>query len=319
MANTQPRVFISYSHDNESHNNWVLQLSTRLRDNGVDVILDKWNLTLGSNLVQFMTGGLSKSSRVICVCSKNYVTKANDGKAGTGFEAQIMAAEYITDQNKDWIIPLIRRNGTKQKVPTFLKGRMFIDFDEDRLYESKYEDLLRDLLDEPVLPIPPIGKNPFQTIKEFATQKLIPSSERYVSPSKKGVVTFDYSNNNGRYCIGQAELLFEVAFSKASDMSIHIYNDPQSIKSIAIIKDKVEIHHIRDARIYDSSSRVRTPHIGQIIVMQNKNGFYAAIKILYIKDDGRGAMNDEIRFEYTIQTNGSPDFSSTENAESAGL
>ncbi len=39
-----PTVFVSYSHDGEDHSNWVLQLATRLRSNGVDVILDKWNL-----------------------------------------------------------------------------------------------------------------------------------------------------------------------------------------------------------------------------------------------------------------------------------
>jgi hypothetical protein len=42
--------------------------------------------------------------------------------------------------------------------------------------------------------------------------------------------------------------------------------------------------------------------------MQNKNGFYAAIKILAVQDDTRGTLNDEVTFEYTIQTNGTPDF-----------
>ena len=37
---------------------------------------------------------------------------------------------------------------------------------------QKYEELLRDILDEPVLPIPPIGKNPFKNIKDFAKTKI---------------------------------------------------------------------------------------------------------------------------------------------------
>ena len=57
------------------------------------------------------------------------------------------------------------------------------------LYEVKYEELLRDILDEPVLPIPPIGPNPFKNIKEFAKQKFIPSTEKYISPATKGYVT----------------------------------------------------------------------------------------------------------------------------------
>lgn len=108
--NTQPSVFISYSHDSDEHKDWVLQLATRLRSNGVDVILDRWNLKYGSNIASFMERGLSKSNRVICVCSENYIKKANDGKGGAGYEKQIITAEYVTDQNTNWVIPLIKNN-----------------------------------------------------------------------------------------------------------------------------------------------------------------------------------------------------------------
>ena len=46
-------VFVSYSHDDKNHSNWVLQLTTRLRSNGVDVILDKWTLRLGQDVGAF--------------------------------------------------------------------------------------------------------------------------------------------------------------------------------------------------------------------------------------------------------------------------
>lgn len=178
LKSEQPIVFISYSHDSEEHKNWVLQLSTRLKSNGVNVILDRWNLKLGSDLGSFMEKGLSKSKRVVCICSELYVEKANQGKGGAGFEKQIMTAEIIKDQNTNWIIPLIKNNPTSSKTPTFLAGRLYISFEELNLYEAKYEELLRDLLDEPVLPIPPVGKNPFQTVKDFAKQKFIPASEK---------------------------------------------------------------------------------------------------------------------------------------------
>jgi len=306
----QPLVFISYSHDSIEHKNWVLQLATRLRSNGVEIILDRWNLKLGSDLASFMERGLSKSQRVICVCSDIYVGKANDGKGGAGYEKQIMTAEVIGDQNTNWIIPLIKNNSNEKKTPTFLGGRVFISFEEPNLYESKYEELLRDLLDEPILPIPPIGKNPFQTIKEFAQQKFIPANEKYLSPATSGIVTFDYSNNNGRYFIGQGELMFELDFSKSSDFNIQLLNLPTSIRTVAIVKDKSDIKSIKDARVYDGTSRVRRPNINQVAVLQNTNGFFAAIKVLAIKDDTRGETNDEITFEYLIQTNGSPDFTS---------
>ena len=111
-----------------------------------------------------------------------------------------------------------------------------------------------------------------------------------------------------RYCIGQNELMFELYFSKASNTRIHVYNDSASISTVALAKDLSDINQIADARIYDSSSRTRTPAINQIVVLQNINGFYAAIKILALKDDTRGDYNDEVTFEYVIQTNGSPIF-----------
>ena len=306
-----PKVFISYSHDGESHSNWVLQLATRLRSNGVEAILDKWNLALGQDVAAFIEKGLSKSHRVLCICSENYVRKANRLKGGVGFEKKIMTAEIMVDLNNDWVIPVIRNNPGNEKVPNFLKGTLYIDFEDDRLYETRYEELLRTLLDEPVLPVPPLGENPFETVKRFAKQKFIPSSEKYVSPAPRGRVTFDYSNNNGRYSIGTGELMFETRWSKASDRSIYLLNDPSSIHTVAVVKDKIEIREIDDARAYDDSSRVRCPRIGQIAVLRNKNGFFAAIKIISIKDDTRGSQFDEITFDYVIQTNGSPSFVGT--------
>ncbi len=308
MEETISKVFISYSHDSDEHKNWVLQLATRLRSNGVDVILDQWNTRLGSNLAAFMEQELSKSHRVICVCSDDYNRKANEGKGGAGYEKQIMTSELIVDQNTTWIIPLIKNNTLEKKAPIFLGGRKYISFDDPYLYESKYEELLRDILDEPVLPIPPIGKNPFKVVKEFAQQRFIPSSEKYISPSMSGIVTFDYSNNNGRYFVGQGELMFEIDFSKSSNWNIQLLNDPSSIRTVAIAKDIKEFNEIKDARLFDGSSRIRRPNLNEIAVIQNINGFFAAIKIISIKDDTRGDKNDEITFEYRIQTNGSPDF-----------
>ncbi|MDK7757740.1 MULTISPECIES: toll/interleukin-1 receptor domain-containing protein [Providencia] len=305
-----PTVFISYSHDSELHKDWVLQLATRLRANGVDVLLDRWNLKLGQDLASFMERGLSSSNRVLCICTEDYIIKSNTGMGGAGYEKQIITAELLADLNTNWVIPVVRNNLPSKKVPTFLAGRLYIDFNDDTLYESHYEEILRELLDEPILPVPPLGLNPFETIKEYAKQKFIPSNEKYVSPAIKGRVTFDYSNNNGHYYIGQGNLAFELNFSKSSDESIQLYNDPDSIKTVAIAKDKNSITEINDARVYDGSSRVRRPKLNQIAVLQNINGFYAAIKILSIKDDTRGAEYDEVTFDYMIQTDGSPDFTS---------
>ena len=287
---------------------WVLQLATRLRHNGVDTILDRWNLELGQDVAAFIERGLSQSNRVLCICSEIYVRKANTKQGGVGYEKKIITAEIMANLNTDWVIPVIRNNPASDLVPTFLGGCLYVDFRDDRRYEEKYEELLRSLLDEPVLPVPPIGDNPFKVIRQFSNHRFIPSSEKYVSPSPKGRVTFDYSNNNGRYCIGSGAQLFEIQWSKSSNRNIQLLNDPASIRTVAIATDRSEIDEIVDARTYDSSSRIRRPKLGQVAVLQNENGYWAAIKVLEIKDDTRSDDHDEIVFEYLIQTNGSPSF-----------
>ena len=39
---TAPKTFVSYSWSDPQHQQWVIDLATQLRENGVDVILDKW-------------------------------------------------------------------------------------------------------------------------------------------------------------------------------------------------------------------------------------------------------------------------------------
>ncbi|WP_197151311.1 toll/interleukin-1 receptor domain-containing protein [Synechococcus sp. CBW1108] len=77
-----PSVFISYSHDSDSHKDWVYQLACELVKNGVEVTLDQWDIQLGSNIHKFMEKGLTNADRVLVVCTDNYNTKSNEGLGG---------------------------------------------------------------------------------------------------------------------------------------------------------------------------------------------------------------------------------------------
>lgn len=128
--------------------------------------------------------------------------------------------------------------------------------------------------------------------------------------SLTGEAIFDYSNYDGRYIIGRDVLGFETAWSKASNTSIHVLNDPRSIKGVAIAPlELTAITEVVDATSLNYTSRTRNPRVGQIVVFQNTNGFYAAAKLLSIKDDTRGHSHDELRFEYVIQADRTGNFS----------
>lgn len=132
-----------------------------------------------------------------------------------------------------------------------------------------------------------------------------------MSTSFAGEVSFDYSSFDGRYIIGRGQLEFETDWSKASGTEIHVYNDPPSIFGVALAPRNVRrIAHMSDAASLDFTSRARTPGLGQIVVFQNRHGFYAAVQILSIKDDTRGDAFDELRMRYAIQPDGTADFTS---------
>ena len=149
MAELPPKLFVSYSHDNLSHKDWVLQLATRLVRNGVDVILDQWDLTLGSDLPRFMESGLTASERVLAICTAIYVEKANSSAGGVGYEKMILTAELMKNTTTDRIIPVVRNNTKETLLPTFLSSRVYIDFSDTKASIPNYLEIFMDKLSTP--------------------------------------------------------------------------------------------------------------------------------------------------------------------------
>lgn len=308
MTSLTPTIFISYSHDSDAHKDWVEKLATRLVANGVDVKLDQWDLRLGSDLPHFMETGLTAANRVLAICTDSYVKKANIGQGGVGYEKMILTASLMQNISSDRIIPVIRNNLSATLAPIFLGTRVYIDFRDDELYEIRYAELLRDIHGEQIRPRPPLGMNPFSKTAASLTPQVSFTSERYVSPAMSGTITFDYSNNNGRYVLGSGDMMFETAWSGGSNEAIHAYTDPPSIRSIALALNQKSIGEIVDASIYDTSSRVRTPRLGEIVVWKNTAGYFLATRVDALKSRGHGNSTNEITITYVIAPNKSSKF-----------
>ena len=143
-------------------------------------------------------------------------------------------------------------------------------------------------------------------IKPFEGKASQVPPPRMTSPT--GEVVFDYSSHNGRYIIGSGMLEFETMWTKASDTSISVYNDPPSINGVALAQGCESISQVESAESLDYTSRTRTPSLGQIVVLRNTEGFYAAVHVIEIKDNSRHDDRDELRFRYAIQSDGSDNF-----------
>ena len=66
-----PKAFISYSWDDGAHRDWVEQLATRLRKDGVDVTLDRWHARLGEDIPAFMERAVRENDFLISICTKS--------------------------------------------------------------------------------------------------------------------------------------------------------------------------------------------------------------------------------------------------------
>ena len=163
-----PKVFISYSHDNEEHRDWVYRLACRLVESGVEVVLDQWDIQLGSNILKFMEKGLTNSDRVLVVCTDSYNKKSNEGLGGVGYEKNILTAELFSGQDTNKFIPCIRGVTTLAKTPVCLGGRAYVDFTHESGFEANLKQLLHELFGVPLKPKPALGKSPFAIAEEDA-------------------------------------------------------------------------------------------------------------------------------------------------------
>lgn len=306
-----PKCFISYSHDNEEHKKWVLMLSTRLLANGVDVILDQWNIRLGSDLPSFMEKGLTDVDRIISICSENYVNKANRGQGGVGYEKMILTTNLMRDINSDKIIPLIRNNSSSATTPIFLSTKLYIDFRKDEEFENSYIELIKEVHGEKTKARPALGQNPFIKKDSPIANNISIMKSKYISPFNEGTIEFDYDNNNGVFKIGEGDAIFDISFSSAGNDVIHVLNDPPSIEGIALANGINEIHDIGDASLLDYTSRHRTVRVGEILALVNKNGFFAAIKIEKVKYRSKSSDNSNVCFTYKIKQDLTSTFKNT--------
>lgn len=107
------------------------------------------------------------------------------------------------------------------------------------------------------------------------------------SKSLQGKASFNYSNHDGFYRLGEGNCEFLTRWSKASNTTIHCYRDSTNVE-VALAPKDIQLQDIKDASLLNFSSRVRSPQIGEFVVLENHAGRYAAIKILKIQDDHRG-------------------------------
>lgn len=160
-------AFISYSWDSDTHRDWVRTLAERLRADGVDVSIDRWETVPGDQLTSFMERAIRENQFVVIICTPRYKVRSDAREGGVGYEGDIMTAEVMASQNNRKFIPVLRSGTWAEAAPSWLLGKYYINLAGDPYSERDYEDLVRTLLairEDP----PPIGK-PMSTITPSAS------------------------------------------------------------------------------------------------------------------------------------------------------
>lgn len=157
----KPAVFISYSWDSEDHKVWVKNLADRLCADGIDVILDRYYLKPGKNLPFFVESSISKAERIIIIFTPNYKLKADKRAGGVGYEYSIMNAGLYKNQTaNEKIIPILRDGNMETSIPEFMQQFIHIDIRNNENYENSYNDLIREIYNEPAIQKPALGNKP---------------------------------------------------------------------------------------------------------------------------------------------------------------
>lgn len=236
---TAPKLFISYSWSNAEHEQWVIDLASSLRESGVDVILDKWDLKEGHDAVAFMEKMVTdpEIKKVVIICDEKYAAKADERAGGVGTETQIISRKVYDKQAQEKFVAVVREKDDSGKayLPTYYKSRIYIDLSEEDRYADNFERLLRWIFDEPLYVKPELGNKPsFLSEGEHVSLGTTPIFKRCVDAIKNhkahAAGAFDeyctvFSENLERFRISKPDGEFDEAVIKNIDEFLPFRNE----------------------------------------------------------------------------------------------
>lgn len=142
------KVFMSYTQEDNEHANWVEALAARLRRDGIETTLDRWEVGPGDEISKFMEEGVWNHDRILVICTPEYKRKADGRIGGAGYETRQITAEVLNNPKRGKLIPVLRKGAWEDSAPKYLSGINFVNLssgDTER-YEQQYHLLLEDLL-----------------------------------------------------------------------------------------------------------------------------------------------------------------------------
>lgn len=269
-------VFISYSWTTPEHQDWVSSLATRLMQDGVVVKFDKWDLKEGHDKYSFMESMVKSDEieRTLIVVDKEYARRANERKGGVGTETLIITPNIYDNVVQKKFIPIVTEvdEDGKAYLPTYLAGRIYIDFSNPEQFEASYERLLRNIYNRPEQSRPRLGQAPgylfVDTPMQFKTTNLVRTLDSQIEKHPNRINFWirdfleEYINNLTEFVIPEdTEKTYEAITLKVLDIFsqyLHLKQDYVNFLS-KLLKSGVVFDTDIVLRFFEKLYRVKEP------------------------------------------------------------
>jgi hypothetical protein len=216
MNNAIPNVFISYSWDSPAHKQWVFQFATKLRENGVNAIIDQWDAAPGTDLVRFMLDNILKSDFILIVCTEEYAKRSMRKSGAVGSESSLITQDIYPFAQNTTIVPILRSGNIESSLPFFLMGRYILDFTDESKFRDNFENLLQLIY------------------KKTTSKKVIDTKKAKFDPNRDQIFV-SYSHNDKSWLI-QLQTMLKPAIQKEN----HILWDDTKIDSGKKWKEEIQ-------------------------------------------------------------------------------
>jgi hypothetical protein len=250
-------VFISYSHDSDSHRERVLGLSERLRADGIATILDRYveHGEPDEGWPRWMMNGLETATHVVIVCTETYYRlfrghEVPDVGKGVDWEGAFITQKiYDARSRQNRFIPIVFQNSDAQYIPEPLRPQYYV-LDSKANYERFYDVLLNQLGPQPG-PIGETKRKPPWTSPplEFGSDtsesvKAVPSSTKNCRQT-----TSDAATDSESYHVTPVEITIDRKFEQ--------FSAEEQNRLLGVIKQLLEItDDIRVVRRREGSIRL---------------------------------------------------------------
>lgn len=160
----KPKVFISYAWSGKEYENMVLAFASKLMSDGINVVIDKWDLSEGNDTYAYMEKCVNDETitNVLILLDPTYAEKANKNIGGVGTETQIISSKVYKQVDQNKFIPIVMKRNEDGSVskPTYLQGRLHFDLTNENEYDLNYKKLVKFLYGEEYYEKPELGTKP---------------------------------------------------------------------------------------------------------------------------------------------------------------